>query len=108
MVADFREPLALTDLDGVLMANSLHFIARGEQAGVLARAASYVRPGGAVVLVEYDQARGSRWVPYPVPFERFGSLARDVGLGGVREIGRRRSMYGPRDIYAATAVVDDS
>jgi SAM-dependent methyltransferase len=108
MVADFREPLALADLDGVVMANSLHFIASGEQAGVLARVVSYVRTGGAVVLVEYDQARESRWVPYPVPFDRFGSLARDVGLGPVREIGRRRSVYGPRDIYAEVVVVAGS
>lgn len=108
MVADFRGPLALTDLDGVVMANSLHFVAREEQPGVLARVAFCVRRGGALVLVEYDQARGSRWVPYPVPLERFGSLAREAGLGDVREVGRRRSVYGPHDIYAAVVVVGDS
>src|SRR5690606_17408397 len=99
----FREPLALDDLDGVVMANSLHFVAADEQARVLEKVVTYLRPGGVVVLVEYDQRRGSRWVPYRVPVERFEALAREVGLGAVREIGRRRSRFGPRDIYAAVA-----
>lgn len=104
LVGDFRDPLPLADLDGLVMANSLHFVAAEEQATVLARVVSYLRPGGAVVLVEYDQRRGSRWVPHPVPFDRFVSLAREVGLGAVRETGRRRSRFGPTDMYAAVVL----
>lgn len=103
-VADFREPLPFRDLDGIVMANSLHFISVEEQASVLASVARHVRPGGAVVLVEYDQRRGSPWVPFPVPFEAFAVLAREAGLGAVREIGRRRSRYGAKEIYAAAAL----
>lgn len=104
LVADFREPLPFADLDGILMANALHFVPAGEQPSVLASVASYLRPGGALLLVEYDERRGSRWVPYPVPFRRLESLAREVGLGVVREVGRRRSRFGPTDMYAAVGV----
>lgn len=103
VVGDLREPLPLADLAGVVMANSLHFVAGAEQADVLTRVVSYLRPEGVVVLVEYDQRRGSPWVPFPVPLERFEVLAAEAGLAVVKEIGRRRSRFGPRDIYAAVA-----
>ncbi|NLG64596.1 MAG: class I SAM-dependent methyltransferase, partial [Actinobacteria bacterium] len=103
MAGDFTEPLTLPELDGVVMANSLHFVAGDEQARVLARIVGYLRPGGSFVIVEYDQRRGSRWVPYPVPWERFEALAGEVGLVSAREIGRRRSRFGPTEMYAAAA-----
>ena len=103
MTGDFTEPLTLPDLDGVIMANSLHFVASQEQSRVLARIVGYMRRGGSFVIVEYDQRRGSRWVPYPVPLQRFEALAGEVGLVSVREIGRRRSRFGPTELYAATA-----
>lgn len=104
VIADFRDPLPLADLDGVVMANSLHFVAEEEQLSVLAKIVTYLKVGGAFVLVEYDQRRGSPWVPFPVPFERFGQLAGEVGLGPVKETGRRRSRFGPKDIYAGAAM----
>jgi hypothetical protein len=51
--------------DGMLLANSLHFVR--DAAAVLARLAARVRPGGRVVLVEYDKRRASPWIPYPIP-----------------------------------------
>ena len=100
---DFTQPLTLPQLDGVVMANSLHFVTSEEQASVLARVVGYLRPAGSFVIVEYDQRRGSRWVPYPVPWERFEALAGKVGLVSAREIGRRRSRFGPTEMYAAAA-----
>src|SRR5690606_628582 len=101
MLADFRNALPLPELDGALMANSLHFVRTQEQEAVLARLVGYLRPGGTFVLVEYDQRRGSPWVPYPVPLRRFQELADAVGLRTVREIGRRRSRFGPKEMYVA-------
>ena len=98
---DFTKPLELTNLDGVVMANALHFARRHER--VLRQVVSTLKPGGTFILVEYDIQRGSPWIPFPVPFESFRMLAPKVGLNEVREIGRRRSRYGPRDIYAAVA-----
>ena len=103
LVADFRDPLPLPDLDGIVMGNSLHFIPYAEQSTVLKRIISYLKPDGVLVLVEYDQHRRSRWVPYPVPLDRFESLANEVGLTTVREIGRRRSRFGPTEMYAGVA-----
>ena len=99
--ADFTKRLELTNLDGILTANALHFARRHER--VLKHIVTTLKPGGTFILVEYDIRRGSPWIPFPVPLECFKTLASKAGLGEVREIGRRRSRYGPRDIYAAIA-----
>lgn len=98
--ADFTGSLELPEVDGVLMANSLHFVADAEP--VLRRITEQLRPGGRLVLVEYDRRRGNRWVPHPVPLERFRELAEAVGLSEPREVRRRRSAYW-REMYAAVA-----
>ncbi len=104
IVADFSAPLDLPELDGILMANSLHFVEAGAQGRVVAQLSSNLKGGGAFALVEYDQRRGQPWVPYPVPPARFAELAKGAGLAVPRETGRRRSRYGPKDIYAAVAM----
>ncbi len=100
--ADFTEPLPYRALDGILMANALHFVA--DTAAVLERILKSLREGGTFLLVEYDIDRGSPWIPYPVSRERFGVLAETVGLVDVREVGRTPSRYGSRDLYAVAAV----
>ncbi len=99
--ADFTEPLALPLLDGVSLANALHFASDAE--AVLDRILAHVRSYGTLLLVEYDLHRGTPWIPHPVSFARFADLARAVGLVDVREVGRMRSRYGHREIYAAAA-----
>lgn len=96
--ADFTEPLDLPALDGIVMANALHFVADPE--GVLKRILERLRPRGAILLIEYDLARGTPWIPHPVPRSRVATLARRVGLTDVREVGSTPSRFGHRDIYA--------
>src|SRR6185312_1071147 len=64
--ADFTRPLDLPPLDGVVMANSLHF--QRDKDAVLRRMLNYLKPGGRLVLVEYNADRGNHWVPYPLSF----------------------------------------
>jgi ubiquinone/menaquinone biosynthesis C-methylase UbiE len=90
-------------LDGVLMANLLHFIR--DQAGLLARVARYLAPGGRLLVVEYDQQLPAAWVPFPVPVARLATLAASAGLPAALEIGRRRSPSSGRDMYAALIVM---
>ena len=98
---DFARPLALAPVDGILMANALHFAADHER--VLRNVLAALRGGGTFLLVEYDLARGTPWIPHPIPRARLDRLAAAVGLESVDDVGRVRSRYGARDIYAACA-----
>lgn len=97
--ADFTQTLDLPPLDGILMANALHFVAQKQH--VLRKILSLLKPNGVLLLVEYDTARSNPWVPYPIPMVAFPQLAAVLELTPPIEIGRRPSRYGNGDIYAA-------
>lgn len=97
---DFTKPLALPELDGIVLANSLHFVPDDAQSSVLARLATKLDPDGAIVIVEYDNRPRSRWVPFPVSLIRLADLARDALLAPPVLLGRRDSDYGGT-MYAA-------
>lgn len=78
VLADFTRPLALPPLDGLTMANALHFVR--EKAPLLARLAGLLKPGGRLILVEYNTTRGNVAVPHPLDKVGFLKLAREVGL----------------------------
>ncbi len=99
--ADFARPLELPEvLDGLLAANALHFVRDADV--VLARLAALVRPGGRVVLIEYDRRAASRWVPYPISSDRLPKLATSAGLSTPMITATRPSAFGGI-LYVAAA-----
>jgi ubiquinone/menaquinone biosynthesis C-methylase UbiE len=103
--ADFTGPFELpglgdAKLDGVLLANALHYVRQAD--AVLARLAAQLRPGGRVVLVEYDRRRANPWVPYPIHAARLPALAGWAGLSAPVITARRPSAFGG-DLYVAAA-----
>ena len=65
VVADLTGPLTLPPLDGLVAANSLHFVPRDRQVAIVRALAARLRPGGTFLVVEYDADRGNPWVPHP-------------------------------------------
>ena len=105
VVADIAAPFELPglgtgQLDGMLLANTLHFIE--DAGGVLARLVQRLRAGGRVVLVEYDRRRASRWVPYPIAASELPALAASAGLSPPTLIARQPSAFGG-ELYVAVA-----
>ena len=102
LVADFAGTLELPVLDGLVAANSLHFVPRDRQVAVIRALAAHLRPGGAFVVVEYDTDHGNPWVPHPFRFESWEGLAATAGLAGTQRIGRVPSRF-LGAIYSAVA-----
>jgi SAM-dependent methyltransferase len=98
--ADFSQALDLPALDGILMANSLHF--QPEPAEVLMRVHAYLKPGSRLVIVEYNISKGNYAVPYPVPYDRFVELAEGAGFNAMRLLATRPSSS-LKEIYSALA-----
>ena len=99
-VADFTGVLELPALDGIVMANSLHF--QAEQLEVVELVREYLKPGGRLVIVEYNIEHGNGAVPYPVPFAAWERLAGESGFEQTRLLERRPSRW-LREIYSAVS-----
>jgi ubiquinone/menaquinone biosynthesis C-methylase UbiE len=101
VVADFTLPLELPALDGIVMANSLHF--QREKVAVLRLVGGYLRPGGRLVLVEYDTDHGNPWVPFPLSFRSWETVAAEAGLRETRRLASVPSRF-LGSIYSALSL----
>ena len=100
LTGDLTGPLDLPLLDGLVAANSLHYVPRDRQVAVVRHLAGHLKPGGRFVVVEYDADRGNPWVPHPFSYPSWERLAGAAGLVATRRIGRVPSRFLDA-IYAA-------
>ena len=100
VAADFTKPIDLASVDGVVMANSLHFVR--DQAPVLALVHDMLKPSGRLLLVEYDADHGNTWVPHPMSFETWRAFADGNGFSGTRRLASVPSRFLGR-IYSAAS-----
>jgi SAM-dependent methyltransferase len=98
---DLRPPLP--PLDGLVMANALHFVPDAKKAEVVNRVKSYLRPGGRWLLVEYNVDRGNLWVPHPLAYPTWEALALGCGFTSVRKLAVRPSSF-LKEFYSAESV----
>jgi ubiquinone/menaquinone biosynthesis C-methylase UbiE len=99
--ADFTTRLNFPALDGIVMANSLHFHRQKEP--ILGLVRDYLKPGGRLLLVEYDVDHGNTWVPYPLSYPTWEKLAGRAGFTATRLLAERPSRF-LRGMYSAVSV----
>jgi len=100
-VEDFTRRLPPGPFDGVLAANSLHFVA--DLAPVLEAIRDVLAAGGRLVLVEYDAEHGNPYVPHPIPMGRWRTIATAAGFTEPRLLHRVPSRF-LGSIYGAASV----
>jgi SAM-dependent methyltransferase len=93
IAGDFTRPLDLPRLDGMIMANSLHYIPDKDKEPVLRRLRGYLQPGSPLIVVEYNTDRGNRWVPHPFSFATWQKLSEAAGFETTKLLATRPSSF---------------
>ncbi len=93
-----QDRLPVNHLNGMLMANSLHYI-RDKNAFI-----RKLEPAFAAqkqwLIVEYDTEKANQWVPFPLSLEKLRAMFTALGYHHVEKINSRPSIYGGT-MYAA-------
>jgi len=100
MHLDFRKNLDLPKLDGILMANSLHYVQ--EQVQFLQQIKKYLKKDGKLLIVEYSTDAPNYWLPYPLSFTTFVHLTEEAGFHQPTQVGKVASSW-LDEMYAAEA-----
>lgn len=88
------DPLPFGQIDGILMANSLHYVR--DQSAFIQKLSAYT---STLIVIEYDIERPvPTWVPFPVSYSKLSTLFPDKQI---KKISERPSAYGQGNMYAA-------
>jgi SAM-dependent methyltransferase len=93
-----KSNLPFKNLDGILMANSLHYIK--DKLSFIQKTIGYLKHDGCFLLVEYDTNVANQWVPYPLSFSSLTELFNKAGFHSVRKLQEKTSVFGRAKLYS--------
>lgn len=99
--ADFvNDDLQLQNVHGILMANALHYVE--DKVSLLQKLKRYLLPEAMFIIIEYDNAKANRWVPYPISFTQLTELFAKEGYHHILKTGERKSIYQSGNMYVCS------
>lgn len=93
-----KDNLKFENLDGILMANALHYVK--DKAALIEKLNKYLHESGCFIIIEYETDSANPWVPYPIRFQVLKELFHDMGFKKVEKLGELPSRY-QGTMYAA-------
>jgi ubiquinone/menaquinone biosynthesis C-methylase UbiE len=97
--ADIEQELALSGLDGILIANALHYVK--DKAALITKLQPMFGDSFRFVIIEYDTEQPNAWVPFPITFERLRVLFERLGYRRIIKLAERPSVYRSSGMYCA-------
>jgi ubiquinone/menaquinone biosynthesis C-methylase UbiE len=94
-----HHPLPFNQLDGIMLANSLHYVSN--KMHFITIAGQHLSGDGVFLVVEYDTDTANPWVPHPVSCHSLQSLFAKAGYASFSKLGEIRSSFNTGNIYAA-------
>jgi trans-aconitate methyltransferase len=94
-----KDDLKLTDLNGIMIANALHYVA--DKTSLIKKLEKLFKGSPKFLIIEYDTNRSNPWVPYPISFNQLKALFSELGYSQIAKINTRPSAYKSGEMYSA-------
>jgi ubiquinone/menaquinone biosynthesis C-methylase UbiE len=95
---DFEKMIPF-DLDGIIMANSLHYLSN--KVSFIRKIKKHFKGKSKLLIIEYDSDAPNTWVPYPINYISLKTLFEETGFSIVKKLGEHPSLYRRSNIYSA-------
>jgi len=94
-----HDNLKISGLNGILMANAIHYIA--DKAALVRKLEPMFTGSPHFIMIEYDTDRANPWVPFPITFKQLQTLFGTLGYHKIVKVSERPSAYRSGNMYCA-------